>query len=160
MFNDPWFIGSLKNPAALQKDVVGKRRQRHPSSSTSSHTDVYTFNPPQEPGTSFYGLTWWMEVMVMVEGGLVEMSPPRVLGVLNLSLDHAFESPRGSGKTQIPGPNSVGLGLGLGMCTSSKFPGGAAVAGPAPHCEHTGFLEQLLRPGFTLESPGSTSRGS
>ena len=23
MFNDPWFIGSLKNPAALQKDLVG-----------------------------------------------------------------------------------------------------------------------------------------
>lgn len=61
-------------------------------------------------------------------------------------------------KHRFLGPSSVGLGL--GMCTSSKFPGGAAVAGPAPHCEHTGFLEQLLRPGFTLESPGSTSRGS
>lgn len=86
----------------------------------------------------------------MVEGGLVEMSPPRVLGVLNLSLDHAFESPRGSGKTQIPGPNSVGLGLGLGMCTSSKFPGGTVVAGPGPHFEHYGVPRALLlRPGFT-----------
>ena len=45
-----------------------------------------------------------MEGVVMVEVGLVEMSPSRVLGVLNLSLHPAFESPRGSGKTQIPGP--------------------------------------------------------
>lgn len=47
-------------------------------------------------------------------------------------------NPRGSGKTQIPGPNSVGLGLGLGMCTSVEFPGDTVVAGPGPHFEHYG----------------------
>ena len=62
-------------------------------------------------------------------------------------------------KRRFLDPNSEGLGL--GMCTSSKFPGGAAVAGPGPHFEHYEVPRALLlRPGFTLESPGSTSRGS
>lgn len=58
-----------------------------------------------------------------------------------LNLDYASESPRGVVYNMILGmaprvSGSVGLGQGLRMCISSKFPADVDAAVPRPHCEN------------------------